>query len=154
MRDSRRERRVPGTPGIARIRAESARRNRSAAAVRTQGAPACGVKAYDSDALDDQLAAQGTDLIAPHRSNRSAEHQTQDGRYLRRYKRRWTVQRSTLWFQKLRRLCIRWEKSTTLFQGFLHLSGSILLLQEVLGWDLDNADGLVRASSASFLIVG
>lgn len=92
-----------------------------------------GDKAYDSDALDDMLAAQGTDLIAPHRSSRRPENKTQDGRFLRRYRRRWTVERTISWFQNYRRLCIRWEKSTKLFQGFLHLSCSLLLLREVLG---------------------
>lgn len=92
-----------------------------------------GDKAYDSDALDDMLAAQGTDLIAPHRSSRRPENKTQDGRFLRRYKRRWTVERTISWFQNYRRLCIRWEKSTKLFQGFLHLSCALLLLREVLG---------------------
>ena len=90
-----------------------------------------GDKAYDSDQLDDAMACQGTDLIAPHRSNRRVP--TQDGRRLRRYRRRWTVERTIAWFQHYRRLCIRWEKSTTLFQGFLHFSCSLLLLKEVLG---------------------
>ena len=92
-----------------------------------------GDKAYDSDALDDQLACEGSDLIAPHRSNRRPENKTQDGRYLRRYKRRWTVERTISWFQNFRRLCIRWEKSSTLFQGFLHLGCSIILLKQVYG---------------------
>lgn len=92
-----------------------------------------GDKAYDSDKLDDQLACEGVDLIAPHRANRRAENKSQDGRYLRRYRRCWTVERTILWFQNFRRLCIRWEKPSTLFQGFLHLSCSILLLREALG---------------------
>jgi transposase len=90
-----------------------------------------GDKAYDSDALDDRLACEGSDLIAPHRANRRTK--TQDGRRLRRYRRRWTVERTIAWFQNYRRLCILWEKSTLLFQGFLHLSCSLLLLKEVLG---------------------
>jgi transposase len=90
-----------------------------------------GDKAYDSDRLDDELAAHGTDLIAPHRSNRRVR--TQDGRRLRRYRRRWTIERTIAWFQNYRRLCIRWEKSTAMFQGFLHLGCSLLLLNEVLG---------------------
>jgi len=90
-----------------------------------------GDKAYDSDALDNELAAFGTEMIAPHRRNR--RHKTQDGRVLRRYRRRWTVERTIAWLQNYRRLCIRWEKSTRLFQGFLHLSCSLMLLKEVLG---------------------
>jgi transposase len=92
-----------------------------------------GDKAYDSDKLDEDLAEEGIELIAPHRSNRKVENYTQDGRPLRRYKRRWTVERTIGWIQHFRRLCIRWEKSTTLFQGFLHLGCTMLLLKEVLG---------------------
>jgi len=92
-----------------------------------------GDKAYDSDQLDEDLAKDGIELIAPHRSNRKVENYTQDGRPLRRYKRRWTVERTIAWIQHFRRLCIRWEKSTTLFQGFPHLGCTMLLLKEVLG---------------------
>jgi transposase len=92
-----------------------------------------GDKAYDSDELDEELAEQGIELIAPHRENRKPENYTQDGRPLRRYKRRWTVERTIGWIQHFRRLCIRWEKSTKLFQGFLHLGCTVLLLRAVLG---------------------
>ena len=92
-----------------------------------------GDKAYDSDRLDEALAYQGIEMIAPHRRGRKAENVTQDGRSLRRYARRWTVERTISWFQNFRRLCIRWEKSTKLFSGFLQLGCTILLLKEVLG---------------------
>jgi CheY-like chemotaxis protein/transposase len=92
-----------------------------------------GDKAYDSNQLDDELAADGIEMIAPHRRNRRPENVTQDGRPLRRYKRRFTVERTIAWLQHFRRLCIRWEKSTMLFKGYLHLACSIMLLREVLG---------------------
>ncbi|GIK19641.1 MAG: IS5 family transposase [Leptolyngbya sp. PLA2] len=92
-----------------------------------------GDKAYDSDALDEELAADGIELIPPHQSNRRPENVTQDGRPLRRYKRRFTVERTISWFQNFRRLCIRWEKSTVLFQGYLHFACSFMLLREALG---------------------
>lgn len=92
-----------------------------------------GDKAYDSDALDEDLDDEGIEMIAPHRSNRKPKNVTQDGRQLRRYKRRWTVERTISWFQNFRRLCIRYEKSTTLFQGFLHLGCTMILLKQVLG---------------------
>jgi len=92
-----------------------------------------GDKAYDSDELAEQLAGEGIELIAPHRRNRRPENVTQDGRALRRYRRRWTVERTIAWIQHFRRLCIRWEKSTQLFSGFLHLGCTLLLLREVLG---------------------
>ncbi len=53
-----------------------------------------GDKAYDSDKLDEAMAEQGIDMIAPHTSNRKIENMTQDGRPLRRYTRRWTVERT------------------------------------------------------------
>jgi transposase len=97
----------------------------------TSGAPerVIGDKAFDDDGLAAELAERGSELIAPHRSNR--KHITQDGRSLRRYKRRWTVERSIAWLEHFRRLCIRWEKSTTLFRGFLHLACTILLIRAV-----------------------
>ena len=55
-----------------------------------------GDKAYDSDPLDARLAEQGIELIAPHRSNRQ-KPKTQEGRPLRRYKRRWKVERLFAW---------------------------------------------------------
>jgi transposase len=92
-----------------------------------------GDKAYDSDALDDELDDEGIEMIAPHRSNRRPENKTQDGRKLRRYARRWTVERTISWIQNFRRLCIRYDKSTAVFQGFLHLGCAILLIKQVLG---------------------
>lgn len=79
-----------------------------------------GDKAYDSDKLDEQMAERGIEMISPHRGNRKPENKTQDGRPLRRYKRRWTVERTIGWLQHYRRLCIHWERSTVMFQGFLH----------------------------------
>jgi len=92
-----------------------------------------GDKAYDSDRLDEELAADGIELIAPHRKNRRPENATQDGRSLRRYKRRFTVERTISWFQNFRRLCIRWENSTVLFQGYHQFACSFMLLREVIG---------------------
>jgi transposase len=89
-----------------------------------------GDKAYDSDSLDEQMAEMKVETIAPNRGNRS---QTQDGRPLRRYKKRWTIERTIAWLQHFRRLRIRWEKSTVLFEGLLHLAYCLLLMKEVLG---------------------
>jgi hypothetical protein len=50
-----------------------------------------GDKAYDSDPLDAQLRALGVEMIAPHHPRRARK--TQDGRKLRRYRRRWHVER-------------------------------------------------------------
>jgi hypothetical protein len=50
-------------------------------------------KACDSDALRKRLAKRGLDLICPHRKNRQ-KPPLQDGRKLRRYIRRWKVERA------------------------------------------------------------
>ncbi|NKC11615.1 MAG: transposase [Gammaproteobacteria bacterium] len=44
-------------------------------------------RVYDSDPLDKRLSEKGMELIAPHKRNRS-KAATQDGRVLRRYKRK------------------------------------------------------------------
>ncbi len=92
-----------------------------------------GDRAYDSDKLDSSLGEMSVDMIAPHRSNRKPENKTQDGRKLRRYKRRWTVERTIGGLQNYRRLCIRWEKSTRMFQGYVNLTCALLLMKEVWG---------------------
>jgi hypothetical protein len=50
-----------------------------------------GDNAYDSDKLDAELGYYGIEVIAPHYSNRRVK--TQDGRRLRRYRRRWKIER-------------------------------------------------------------
>jgi hypothetical protein len=51
-----------------------------------------GDRAYDADPLETDLAKPDVELIAPHRRKRQ-ELKTQDGRPLRRYKRRRKVER-------------------------------------------------------------
>ena len=57
-----------------------------------------GDKAYDSDKLDAELKEEGVEMIAPHRGGRK-KRKTQDGRKLRRYERRWLVERFFAWLQ-------------------------------------------------------
>jgi transposase len=78
-------------------------------------------KAADADWLRDALALRGIELICPHRRNRTAPA-TQDGRPLRRYKRRYKVERSISWLHNFRRLITRWEYYPELFEGFVHLA--------------------------------
>jgi transposase len=46
---------------------------------------------------------------------------TQDGRPLRRYKRRWKVERLFAWLGNYRRLVVRYERNADNFLGFVHL---------------------------------
>jgi transposase len=87
-----------------------------------------GDKAYDSDKLDAKLEQQGIELIAPHRSNRTTPR-TQDGRVLRRYLRRWKIERLFAWLGNFRRLLHRWEYHLENYTGFVQLGCMIILLR-------------------------
>ncbi len=88
-----------------------------------------GDKAYDSDPVDQRLLKEhGTELIAPHKANRK-KPKTQDGRALRRYKRRWKVERFFAWLYNFRRLVVRWEFHAQNFLGMLQLACAIILLR-------------------------
>jgi transposase len=89
-----------------------------------------GDMAYDSDKLDDHLALKyAIVMIAPNKSNRRIK--TQDGRFLRRYKRRWRVERLFAWLHNFRRLVVRYEYHDTNFLGFLHLGCIAILLRHL-----------------------
>ena len=88
-----------------------------------------GDKAYDSDKLDAQLEQQGIELIAPHRTNR-IKPVTQDGRKLRRYKRRWKIERLFAWLQQFRRILSRHEYHAANFLGFVHLGCLVILMRQ------------------------
>jgi transposase len=88
-----------------------------------------GDRAYDSDPLDRELKRNHRiTLIAPHRSNRRKEP-TQDGRELRRYKRRWKVERLNAWLQQFRRIVIRYEYHAINYAGFVFLACLSILLR-------------------------
>ena len=87
-----------------------------------------GDRAYDSDGLDERLRRErGIELIARHLSSRRPK--TQDGRPLRRYKRRWKIERLFVWLQNYRRLVNRWKRHAENFLGFLHLGCICILLR-------------------------
>ena len=92
-----------------------------------------GDKAYDSDKLDKRLAQErDVEMIAPHKSNRRTEL-TQDGRALRRYKKRWKVERLFAWLQNFRRLVVRYEYYLENFLAMIQLGCIVILLRRVLG---------------------
>ena len=88
-----------------------------------------GDKAYDSDGLDRQLAEEfGIEMIAPHRRNR---RKTQDNRPLRRYRRRWKIERLFAWLGIYRRLVTRWEFHVHNFLGMVQLACAMLLVRHL-----------------------
>jgi transposase len=94
-----------------------------------------GDNAYDSDQLDRDLAEAGVEMIAPHRSNRT--RMTQDGRSLRRYRRRWKIERLLAWLQNFRRLVTHYEHSLDNFTGMIHLACALILLRHLMRCVLD-----------------
>ena len=88
-----------------------------------------GDRAYDSDPLDAELVDCGVEMIAPHRRNRKKANKTQDGRPLRRYKRRWKVERFFAWLQNFRRLVTRWDRKVEHFAGMVQLATIIILIR-------------------------
>jgi len=87
-------------------------------------------KAYDSDPLRKRLQLRGIEFIVPHKRNR-VRPPTQDGRALRRYRRRWTVERTIAWLGNFRRLVVRWDRSTTIYQAFFHIACFMIVLRRV-----------------------
>jgi len=90
-----------------------------------------GDRAYDSDPLDARLwKERRIALIAPHRSARKRP-KTQDGRALRRYRRRWKIERLFAWLQNFRRIHTRYERHVENFLGFVLLGCARILLRHL-----------------------
>ena len=87
-----------------------------------------GDRAYDSDPLDESLQEQGIQFIAPHKSNRK-KPATQAGRALRRYKRRWKIERLFAWLQNFRRIQVRHDPSLNNYLAFVLLGCIIIFLR-------------------------
>jgi transposase len=77
------------------------------------------------------LKEQGIEMIAPHKRNRK-KPKTQDGRSLRRYKRRWKVERFFAWLQNFRRVATRFDYKAENYLGFVHLGCIVILLRTYL----------------------
>jgi transposase len=88
-----------------------------------------GDRGYDSDALDTVLRTRyGIEMIAAHRKNR---RRTQDGRPLRRAKRRWKIERLFAWLHNSRRVVTRWEYHVDNFLGMIQLACARILLRHL-----------------------
>ena len=88
-------------------------------------------RGYDSNPLREALKQRGIEPIIPARSN-NRKATDQDGRKLRRYKRRWIVERTFAWLGHFRRLITRHERLIETYSGFFHLACALLTLKRVL----------------------
>jgi transposase len=89
-------------------------------------------RGYDSNPARALLVKREIEPIIPARSNnRVATHQ--DGRKLRRYKRRWIIERTNLWLQNFHRLGARYERKVKNFEALVHLACAVIALKQVSG---------------------
>ena len=88
-----------------------------------------GDRAYDSDPLDRELAAMGVEMISPPHPRRRSK--LPDGRKLRRYKRRWKVERLFAWIFRSRRLVTRYEEKAENFLGLVQLACAQILWRQL-----------------------
>lgn len=83
-------------------------------------------KAADSDPLRQRLEEErGIDLVYPHRKNRKKKP-TQDGRSVRKYTRRYKVERTHSWLHNFRRTIIRYETTMLRYSGWIHLACALI----------------------------
>jgi len=87
-------------------------------------------KAYDSDPLRMRLKKRGMELIVPHKSNR-VRKPTQDGPSLRRYRKRWNIERTNAWLGNFRRLAVRYERYLHIYQAFFHIACFMIVLKRL-----------------------
>ena len=78
-------------------------------------------RGYDSDPLRQRLRRRGIELIVPYREN-NQHRRYQDGRKLRRYKRRWIVERTHAWLGQFRRLLVRHEYLLSTYRAFFYIA--------------------------------
>ena len=88
-------------------------------------------KGYDSDHLRERLLDErDIEVVCPHRSNRTRPP-LQDGRALRRYSRRWKVERTFAWLSNYRRLVVRYERKLVMYQAFFHVACLLITLRQL-----------------------
>jgi transposase len=92
--------------------------------------PVLADRGYDSDPLRDDLASEGFRLIAPHRKNRKRPGRN-DGRRMRRYRRRFIVERTFAWVQSFRRVVTRYEYLVDLYDGFVSLACAFIAISRL-----------------------
>lgn len=78
-------------------------------------------RGYDSDPLRSRLQQRGIDLIVPYRDN-NRQRRYEDKRKLRRYQRRWIVERTNAWLGQFRRLLVRHEYLLSTYRAFFYIA--------------------------------
>ena len=84
-------------------------------------------RGYDSVKLWERLKRRGIDLIAPHLKTRARRFQ--DGRGLRRYRRRWIIERTNAWLHNFR-LVTRYDNKVEHYRAFLYAACMLITLRQ------------------------
>ena len=87
-------------------------------------------RGYDSDPLRWRLVHRGILLICPHRRGRTKPW-LNDGRMLRRYRKRWKVERTFAWLGNFRRLLVRHDHHLHVYEAFFHIACLIITLRHL-----------------------
>lgn len=87
----------------------------------------CADKGYDFDEVHAVAFEQGYTLHVPTRGEPTQPLDRSTGKR----PRRWVVERSHGWFNRFRRILVRWEKKAQNFLAFLHLAAAALTLQQI-----------------------
>jgi transposase len=87
-------------------------------------------RGYDSNVARALLVKRAIEPIIPRRKNNTVATY-QDGRKLRRYKRRWIIERTNSWLQNFRRLVVRYERSVKNFEALVHMACALMTLKKV-----------------------
>jgi transposase len=85
-------------------------------------------RGYDSRPLWLRFEQRGIQLIVPHLVSRV--HRYQDGRCLRRYRRRWIIERTNAWLHAFRRLVTRYENKLENYPAFVHAACMLITLRQ------------------------
>jgi len=91
-----------------------------------------GDRAYDSDYHDVILQKQNINLVAPHRKNRRRKETQNQKEIDEHYRERWRVERFFAWIKSARRLLVRFEKRSFVFQSFLDLYATLVIVKDIL----------------------
>jgi transposase len=87
-------------------------------------------RGYDSNGLRRELKRRRIQPIIPALRNHP-NATDQDGRCLRRYRRRWIVERTIGWLGNFRRLTVRYDRLMATYGGFFHLACALIVLRRV-----------------------
>lgn len=88
-------------------------------------------RGYDSDSLRERLRALGVILLSPHRRNRK-KASVNDGRSMRRYQRRYRIERTFAWLHSYRRVMVRRERLEYIHYGFTKMAVTMICLNRLL----------------------